>query len=283
MHHSARDVWYAAAAQLIQRPVCRARCAMGSNPRECAQVKGRSLAAECAHPRCTLHAASIPKGLCPPAQGCELASYPGKKPWSRLNPNGVVSPPDRWRVAECEPQPRWGCCVPTILSQGSSSLATLGFEAESLWDSPLLFSRSKDGCKVQRGRAHSRTLSLLLFTLASFFATATAIAAAPESLIPLPVRGTMALNQPVAVYNNWSAYDELSDNIELTEKLAMKELGEILRLRRAGVRIDYYMMDAFWYSPTGGYFEFRRPQLPRGAEGWLRACRRTNIKPGLGG
>src|SRR6266567_1957153 len=33
----------------------------------------------------------IPKGLCPPAQGCEPASYPGKSCKPRLNPNGVVA------------------------------------------------------------------------------------------------------------------------------------------------------------------------------------------------
>jgi hypothetical protein len=99
--------------------------------------------------------------------------------------------------------------------------------------------------------------------------------------VPISIRGAAGLNQPVAVYNNWSTYDELSDNIELTEVLAMKELGEILRLRRAGVRIDYYVMDAFWYSPSGGYRDFRRPHWPDGPEGWLTACRTNGIKPGL--
>ena len=33
------------------------------------------------------------------------------------------------------PQPRWGCDSPAAVSQGSSCLATLGFEPESLWDS----------------------------------------------------------------------------------------------------------------------------------------------------
>lgn len=97
----------------------------------------------------------------------------------------------------------------------------------------------------------------------------------------IPLRGTVALNQPVAVYNNWSAYDELSDNIELTEQLAMKELKEIVRLRRAGVRFDYYVMDAFWYGTNGGYREFRRPQWPNGPDRWLKACRDEHIKPGL--
>src|ERR1019366_10506090 len=46
----------------------------------------------------------------------------------------------------------------------------------------------------------------------------------------LPAGHAAGLTQPIAVYNNWSAYDELSDNIELTEQLALKELGGILRL-----------------------------------------------------
>src|SRR6266567_6845206 len=33
------------------------------------------------------------------------------------------------------PQPRWGCETPATFTQGSSSLATLGFVPESLWDS----------------------------------------------------------------------------------------------------------------------------------------------------
>src|SRR3981081_1558497 len=64
--------------------------------------------------------------------------------------------------------------------------------------------------------------------------------------------GAPLARDPIFVYNDWSAYDELSDNIPLTEQLAMKELDEILRLRRLGVHFDYYMMDAFWFAPAGG-------------------------------
>src|SRR5260221_14611550 len=92
--------------------------------------------------------------------------------------------------------------------------------------------------------AASVSLSLLIFC--QTYACA-ANGDQPEP-IPLVARITAGLKQPIAVYNNWSAYDELSDNVELTEELAMKELGEILRLRRSGVKIDYYVMDAFWYS-----------------------------------
>src|ERR1700674_306839 len=86
---------------------------------------------------------------------------------------------------------------------------------------------------------------------------------------------------PIFVYNDWSAYDELSDNIPLTEQLAMKELDEILRLRRFGVRVDYYMMDAFWFAPDGGYRTLRKANGPNGPDALIKKCRDNGILPGL--
>ena len=88
------------------------------------------------------------------------------------------------------------------------------------------------------------------------------------------------LAAPVWVYNNWSAYDELSDEVPLTEDLAMRELKELLRLRRAGARVDYYVMDAFWYDPDGGYRTWRK-DWPGGPDAWLKGCLDNGIKPGL--
>ncbi len=93
--------------------------------------------------------------------------------------------------------------------------------------------------------------------------------------------GAPLARDPIFVYNNWSAYDELSDNIPLTEQLAMKELDEILRLRRFGVRFDYYMMDAFWFDPDGAYRTWRKPNWPNGPDAWIRKCRENGIMPGL--
>jgi hypothetical protein len=93
--------------------------------------------------------------------------------------------------------------------------------------------------------------------------------------------GAPLARDPIFVYNNWSAYDELSDNIPLTEGLAMKELDEILRLRRFGVRFDYYMMDAFWFAPDGGYRAWRKPNWPNGPDAWIKKCRDNGILPGL--
>jgi len=89
------------------------------------------------------------------------------------------------------------------------------------------------------------------------------------------------LPAPVWVYNNWSAYDELSDKVPLTEALAMREVNEILRLRKAGVRIDYYVMDAFWYDPDSGYRRWRAADWPQGPDRWLAALKANGIKPGL--
>lgn len=88
------------------------------------------------------------------------------------------------------------------------------------------------------------------------------------------------LKSPIWVYNDWSAYDELSDEVPLTEALAIRELNEIKRLRQAGVKIDYYVMDAFWYDPDGGYRTWRK-DWPDGPDVWLKGCLDNGIKPGL--
>jgi hypothetical protein len=89
------------------------------------------------------------------------------------------------------------------------------------------------------------------------------------------------LRQPVFVYNNWSAYDELSDKVVQTEALAMRELNEIFRLRKSGVRIDYYVMDAFWFDKMGGYRTWNAVHWPDGPGKWLETCRANGIRPGM--
>lgn len=89
------------------------------------------------------------------------------------------------------------------------------------------------------------------------------------------------MKRPLFLYNNWSAYDELSDNIELTKYLAMAQMTEIERFRGLGVQIDGYVMDCFWFARDGGYRTWRTPHWPTGPEEWLEACRRLKLLPGL--
>lgn len=93
--------------------------------------------------------------------------------------------------------------------------------------------------------------------------------------------GAAGPRQPVFVYNNWSAYDELSDKVVQTEALAMRELGEILRLRKSGVQIDYYVMDAFWFDKMGGYRTWNHEHWPNGPDKWLKGCLSNKIRPGM--
>jgi hypothetical protein len=93
--------------------------------------------------------------------------------------------------------------------------------------------------------------------------------------------GAPLLVDPIWVYNDWSAYDELSDNIPLSEELAMRELDEIARLRNLGVHFDYYMMDAFWFAPDGGYRAWRKPSWPNGPDAWIAKCKANGLLPGM--
>ena len=81
------------------------------------------------------------------------------------------------------------------------------------------------------------------------------------------------IKRPLGIYINWSAYDELSDAVQLTEELAMRQFDELLRLRRSGVQLDVYLMDCFWYEPASAYRSFRKPHWSDNGERWLAACK----------
>ncbi|MGZ3833606.1 MAG: hypothetical protein ACXVB0_08785, partial [Mucilaginibacter sp.] len=100
----------------------------------------------------------------------------------------------------------------------------------------------------------------------------------PPSYFDLKLSGPP---KPVFIYNNWSAYDELSDNKPQTEELALRELNELIRLKALGVQIDYYVMDAFWFELWGGYRTWHKQHWPNGPDKWLSECKRNNIKPGM--
>ncbi|MGB6134375.1 MAG: hypothetical protein WBG54_21550 [Acidobacteriaceae bacterium] len=61
----------------------------------------------------------------------------------------------------------------------------------------------------------------------------------------------------------------------------MRELDQLIKLRKAGARFDYYVMDAFWFDPDGGYRTWRRPAWPDGPDLWIKACLANGIRPGL--
>ena len=76
---------------------------------------------------------SIPKGFRPKAQGCEERATLGKTRLEISNPNGVAALRRRFVSDHCRNPVGVGDFYSTP-TQGSSFLATLGFETESLWD-----------------------------------------------------------------------------------------------------------------------------------------------------
>src|SRR6266567_2025056 len=73
-----------------------------------------------------------PKGILQQSPGLRGTSYPGIRREIDDNPERVVA---HGNGSATRPQPRWGCGTLATFTQASSSLATLGFVAESLWDS----------------------------------------------------------------------------------------------------------------------------------------------------
>jgi len=96
-----------------------------------------------------------------------------------------------------------------------------------------------------------------------------------------PASTSIGPPRPLSVYINWAAYDELSDKVRLTEKLALDQLTELIRLKKTGVQVDYYLMDAFWFDMKGGYRAWRKPDWPQGPDRWINDCQSAAIKPGL--
>src|ERR1700761_7458686 len=112
---------------------------------------------------------------------------------------------------------------------------------------------------------------------------AAALIAALDAAVPCELAAQAAYSRtalasplvpgPISVYDNWAAYDELSDNVPLTEELSLKELDNVVRLRQDGVRFDYYVMDAFWFDPDGGYRTWKKPNWPAGPDRWIKSCK----------
>lgn len=72
----------------------------------------------------------IPTGFRRKAQGCAARATLGNRIKNAINPNGVAA----WFRAH-RTQPRWGCGLFIIVTQGSRVAATLDFGTESRWDS----------------------------------------------------------------------------------------------------------------------------------------------------
>jgi hypothetical protein len=107
------------------------------------------------------------------------------------------------------------------------------------------------------------------------------------ALVPLVARTSPAqraalaneFSTPISVFNHDSAYGEFPAPVN--EALAMRELNELARLKKAGVHSDFALMDASWFVPASAYRVLRASDWPNGADGWMARCVAIGVRSGL--
>ena len=112
-----------------------------------------------------------------------------------------------------------------------------------------------------------------------------ALAALLTVLIPVASAQNLSLSSqlttPIAVYSYDATYSQALISIPVDEQQALRDLDELQRLKSAGVRTDYDMMDASWFKPGAAYRTLRSTAWPNGPDAWIAKCRAAGIRPGL--
>jgi len=85
---------------------------------------------------------------------------------------------------------------------------------------------------------------------------------------------------PENIYITWAAHDQLSDTVKLTEDLANKELDAFLLLRSKGVKLDYFLMDSYWFSKHTLYKSFNE-HWKNGHQAFFKKAKDNDVKIGL--
>ncbi len=86
---------------------------------------------------------------------------------------------------------------------------------------------------------------------------------------------------PIVVYSHLSPTGEFSDASTLNETLALRQIDDLVRLKQAGLRFDYDLMDATWFAAAGSYHTGPTLDWPKGPGAWIAKCRAAGIRPGL--
>ncbi len=90
-------------------------------------------------------------------------------------------------------------------------------------------------------------------------------------------------NEPLRVYCDWSLHCEGAPGApELTEKLTLDNIKELCAFeKKAGIRFDYYLMDAYWFETGVPYTAFKKRTFPDGAGRVVEALKQAGMKFGL--
>lgn len=84
------------------------------------------------------------------------------------------------------------------------------------------------------------------------------------------------------IYCDWGLHDELSDHIDLTEKMTLSMIDRLADLRSREIfKFDYYLVDAYWFEEGRPYLEFRKAAWPDGTAEIRRRLDALGMKLGL--
>jgi hypothetical protein len=112
-----------------------------------------------------------------------------------------------------------------------------------------------------------------------------ALAALLTVFVPVASGQSVSLSSqlpvPIAVYSHGSMHGQAYAATPVDEQQAMRDLDELQRLKSAGVRTDYDMIDGSWFTPGGAYRTLRPAAWPNGPDAWIAKCRAAGIRPGL--
>jgi hypothetical protein len=89
------------------------------------------------------------------------------------------------------------------------------------------------------------------------------------------------LSAPIAVYSHDATQGQAVAGAPFGEQQALRDLDELLRLKHAGVRTDYDLMEPSWFAPESGYHQLQTAGWPNGPDAWLTRCRAAGIRPGM--
>ncbi len=131
---------------------------------------------------------------------------------------------------------------------------------------------------TRRGKAMirrwRRPFAVVVASLAAGVANAPAARAPRDAHLP-------DLREPIAIYSQAAISVQGPAAIPANEELALRELDELVRLKKAGMRFDYDLMDASWFEPDGAYRALRMQDWPNGPDAWISKCRAAGVRPGL--
>ena len=86
---------------------------------------------------------------------------------------------------------------------------------------------------------------------------------------------------PIEIYTHASAPAAQAAASPLSEALTLRDLDQLVRLKKSGLRIDYDLLDASAIAPDGLLSSGRTAAWPDGPDAWIAQCRAAGIHSGL--